>query len=85
LQQSSEAAPYVNVKLCDIPEIIIHKETSYDLIEVLHHRPRKSFLKSFIGHCTTYLRRRGDNWKLDDDLKKILLLKLKILRHYINF
>lgn len=70
MQQISEATPHINVKLCDVPEVIIHNDTSYDLRGVLNYRPGKSFLRSSIGHYTTYARRRGGNWELYDDLKK---------------
>jgi len=85
MQQISEATPHINVKLCDIPEVIIHNDTSYDLRGVLNYRPRKSFLRSSIGHYTTYARRRGGNWELYDDLKKNLCQYPKIQRHHANF
>ncbi|KAL4141463.1 hypothetical protein QTP88_004100 [Uroleucon formosanum] len=37
IQQSSEAAPHIFAKLCDIPEVITHNSTSYELREVLRY------------------------------------------------
>jgi hypothetical protein len=70
MEQSSEAAPHVQVKLKDIPENLLHKSTTYVLREVLNYYKGKSQLRNSIGHYTAYYKREERNWELYDDLKK---------------
>lgn len=69
-QRSSEAAALVKIRLCDIPKLLIHKTTCFELRGVLCYHRAKSGLRNSIGHYTAYAKRYGSNWELYDDLKK---------------
>lgn len=60
----------MKIKLCDIPPVIIHNSTTYELRGVICYHKGKSNLRNSIGHYNTYSKRHTNNWELYDDLKK---------------
>ncbi|KAF0738689.1 UCH domain-containing protein [Aphis craccivora] len=69
-QRSSEAATLLKVKLCDIPQILVHETTRYELRRVICFYRGKGNLRRSVGHYTSYTKRYDRNWELFDDLKK---------------
>lgn len=60
----------INIKLGDIPLVLIYKQIKYNLKGILGYRPGKSQLRNSIGHYSTYARREGGHWELYDDMRK---------------
>lgn len=60
----------MDIKLCDVPQIINLNYISYELRGVIHFRRGKSQLRNTVGHYTAYVKRSNKNWELFDDLKK---------------
>jgi len=56
--------------LADIPAIVFHESTAYELRGVLNYHKGKTQLRNSIGHYTAYCKRQAGNWELYDDLKK---------------
>jgi len=70
-QHSTEAARMAQIKLSDIPQVLIHGSTTYELRGVISFHQGKSNLRNSIGHYQAYLKiAGGNNWKLYDDLQK---------------
>jgi len=69
-QRSSEAATLLKIKLCDIPQLLVHETMSYELRGVICFYRGKGSLRSSVGHYTSYTKRYGRNWEWFDDLKK---------------
>jgi len=67
---STEAASMVQVKLSDIPQILVYESTTYELRGAINFYKGKSGLRNSIGHYTAYTKRVTHNWELYDDLKK---------------
>jgi len=64
-QYSTEAARMAQTKLCDIPQVLINCNMTYELRGVIRFRPRKSNLQNSIGNYQAYLKRaEGYNWEL---------------------
>lgn len=69
-QYSTEAVTMLQIKLNDIPEILIYEETTYELRGVINFNRGKSGLRNTIGHYSAYTKRGTGNWELYDDVKK---------------
>jgi len=70
-QRSSEAAKLLKVKLSDIPLLLIHGTTAFELRGAICFHRGKSGLRTSVGHYTAYTKRRsGRQWELFDDMKK---------------
>jgi len=68
--RSSETTEQVKMKLCDVPQILIHNSVTYELRGVISFHPGKSKLRNTIGHYNAYAKRGTGSWELFDDLKK---------------
>ncbi|CAI6377697.1 unnamed protein product [Macrosiphum euphorbiae] len=68
--RSSETTEQVKMKLCDIPQILIHNSVTYELRGVISFHLGKSKLRNTIGHYNGYAKRGTGSWDLFDDLKK---------------
>lgn len=60
----------MDIKLCDIPQVVNLNSISYELRGVIHFHRGRSQLRNAVGHYSAYVRRCGRNWELFDDLKK---------------
>lgn len=60
----------MKVKLCDIPQIILHNSKTYELRGVLSFKAGKTKLRNSIGHYCAFAKRETSNWELFDDMKK---------------
>lgn len=67
---STEAVSMVQVKLNDIPQILVYENTTYELRGAIHFYKGKSGLRNSVDHYTAYAKRGTHNWELYDDLKK---------------
>ncbi|KAF0708911.1 Uncharacterized protein FWK35_00027913 [Aphis craccivora] len=59
IEHSNDAGCTMDIKLCDIPQILNLDSVAYELRGVIHYR-----------RARTYVKRCGKNWELFDDLKK---------------
>jgi len=85
-QQSTEAARMPQITLSDIPQVLIHGSTTYELRGVISFRQGKSNLRNLIGHYQTYLKRAGgNNWEFYDDLRKNPFLQNPHQKYHVNF
>ncbi|CAH1724831.1 unnamed protein product [Aphis gossypii] len=70
-QQSTEAAKIVQIRLCDIPQILCNVNRTFELRGVISFIPGKSKLRNSVGHYKSYVKRgASNNWEIFDDLKK---------------
>ncbi|CAI6369605.1 unnamed protein product [Macrosiphum euphorbiae] len=67
---SSEVGHLIEVQLCDIPQVLIYKDLTYELRGVVNYRRGNSKLRTSVGHYNAYCKRSGKQWELIDDLKK---------------
>jgi ubiquitin C-terminal hydrolase len=72
-EYSTEAMNMIQVKLNNIPQILILEKTTYELCGVINFNRGKSGLRNSIGHYTAYIKREAGNWELYDDIKKTQL------------
>lgn len=70
LNRSSEAAAHVEIKLADIPQLLIHSSKTYELRGVVSYKKGRTSLRNSIGHYQAYAKRGNKNWQLFDDLNK---------------
>jgi len=70
IEHSNDAGCTMDIKLCDIPQVLNMNSISYELRGVIHFRRGRSLLRNTVGHYTAYVKRCGKNWELFDDLKK---------------
>lgn len=67
--QTTEAAPQIDIKLKDIPQIINYQNTTYELRGVCAYRRGLSRLRTSVGHYTAWCKRGPRIWEIYDDLK----------------
>lgn len=69
--QSTEAAPQLQIPLKDIPQVLTHLNTAYELRGVCDYRKGLSRLRTSVGHYVAYCKRGPNNWELfDETIKK---------------
>ncbi|KAF0744921.1 Uncharacterized protein FWK35_00025563 [Aphis craccivora] len=61
MEQSSDAASHVKVKLVDIPTVVFHESTTYFLRGVLNYHKGKSQRRNAIGHYSAFCKREERN------------------------
>ncbi|XP_025406159.1 uncharacterized protein LOC112680321 [Sipha flava] len=66
---STEASPQFNIKLEDIPQIIVCSNETMELRGIGCYRPGLSRLRKAVGHYYAICK-RGNSWELFDDMKK---------------
>lgn len=70
-QHSTEAAKIVQIRLCDIPQILCNANQIFELRGVISFLAGKSKLRHSIGHYKGYAKRGAtNNWEIFDDLQK---------------
>lgn len=67
--QTTEAAPHLDIKLKDIPPIMKYQNTTYELRGVCAYRRGLSRLRTSVGHYTSWCKRGPRIWEIYDDLK----------------
>ncbi|XP_025406782.1 uncharacterized protein LOC112680799 [Sipha flava] len=66
---STEASPQFNIKLEDIPQIIVCSNETMELRGIDCYRPGLTRLMTAVGHYYAVCK-RGSSWQLFDDMKK---------------
>jgi hypothetical protein len=69
VNQSTEAAPHVQIPLIDIPKILKYGNLTYELRGVCSYHKGHGRLRTSVGHYTVYCKRGAKCWELYDDLK----------------
>lgn len=67
---STEVGRFVETKLSDLPPVLIHNESTYELRGVVNYIRGLSRLRTSVGHYTAYCKRSERSWELMDDQKK---------------
>lgn len=68
--RTCEAAAQVEIKLDDIPQILLHNSKTYEIRGVISFSRGRSALRNTVGHYCAYAKRGIRNWQMFDDLKK---------------
>ncbi|CAI6367533.1 unnamed protein product [Macrosiphum euphorbiae] len=68
--RSSEAAAHVDIKLGEIPQVLLYGSRTYELRGIVSFKRGRTSLRNSIGHYHAYVKRGNKNWQLFDDLNK---------------
>lgn len=66
---TSMEAPYVKIRLCDIPKLLVLKEINYNLRGLASYQLSGTRKRNSIGHYISYLRRENGLWEEANDTK----------------
>ncbi|XP_025422360.1 uncharacterized protein LOC112692054 [Sipha flava] len=69
INYSMQTSPQFNIKLEDIPQIIVCSNETMELRGIGCYRPGLSCLRMAVGHYCAVCK-RGNSWELFDDMKK---------------
>jgi len=67
-QYSTEAAKIVQIRLCDIPQILCNAHQTFELRGVISFLAGKKKLRHSIGHYKAYVKRGAtNNWEISNN------------------